>query len=131
MKKVYLAGPFFTKGEILLGEEIFTALTDAGFEVHSPCREDMIHGFQSSSIERMDCFKSNMRAIEESNYLVGILDDEDPTTMWEICYGYTNGLPVYCFHSDIRLKIPNTILMSCSGIFSSFSELIKALNKDK
>jgi nucleoside 2-deoxyribosyltransferase len=130
MKKVYIAGPFFTKGEIMLGEEVYTALHDAGFSVYSPCREDVIHGHESSAKERMDCFKTNLRGIDGADNVVALLDDEDPTTMWEIGYAYSKGVAIYGFSTDLRQKLPNTILLSCIGVYGTVPGLIQAIKND-
>jgi nucleoside 2-deoxyribosyltransferase len=92
MKKMYLAAPFFTPSQIKTVELMEAEIEKAGFELLSPRRSgvlmDMSPSERAASARRI--FVKNCEDITASDYLLALVDDRDPGTIWEM--GFCTGI---------------------------------------
>ncbi len=89
---VYLAGPFFTLGELWLLEQARTNLREMGLAVFSPFH-DVGRGSANDVVEL------DLKAIRDCDLVFAIGDGLDPGTVYEIGYARAVGKPVI-FYSE-------------------------------
>lgn len=85
--QIYLAGPFFTFSERWLINEIRRSLLDMNLRVFSPWH-DVGHGVANEVVPQ------DLKALEQSSIVFGILDGLDSGTLFEIGYAVKKGIPV-------------------------------------
>lgn len=90
---VYLAGPFFTLGELWLVEQARTNLREMGLAVFSP-----YHDVGRGSAE--DVVELDLKAIHECDLLFAIGDGMDPGTVYEVGYARALGKPVVWYSEN-------------------------------
>jgi nucleoside 2-deoxyribosyltransferase len=88
--KVYLAGPFFTLGQLWVVEQARTALYEMGMEVFSPYH-DVGLGSADEVVEQ------DVQGIVECDLLLAIADGMDPGTVFEVGYARSLGKPVVVY----------------------------------
>jgi len=89
-KKVYLAGPFFSMGQIWLINEAYDALDSQGLNVFSP-----LHHVGRGSAEEV--YAPDIQGIEECDVVFACVDGLDPGTIFEIGYAKKLNRPVVAF----------------------------------
>ena len=98
---IYLAGPFFTMGQVWLVDEARTALQGAGFKVFSP--------FHDVGIGDADTVvPKDIQGIEEADAMFALCDGLDAGTLFEIGYAVKKNIPVIAFGeqtSDEAMKM--------------------------
>ncbi len=87
---IYLAGPFFTMGQLWLVEEARRALRDVGFNVFSPFHDVGVG-------DANQVVPEDIRAIENADVLLALCDGLDPGTLFEVGYAVKKGIPVVAF----------------------------------
>lgn len=92
---VYLAGPFFTMGQLWLVEEARTELRAAGLTVFSPFHDV---GLISSSTE---IASRDLEGLEKCDLVFALIDTLDPGTLFEIGYAHKAGKPVVGFAQSV------------------------------
>lgn len=85
--KVYLAGPFFTMGQLWVIEEARRALSSLDIDVVSP-----FHLVGPGPAE--DVVKADLELLDESELVLAIGDGMDPGTVFEVGYAKAQGKPV-------------------------------------
>jgi hypothetical protein len=88
-KRIYLAGPFFTQGEISLIDHLRSVLTTPWTEVFSP-----LHDVGYGPADRV--YKADIDGLETSDIVFAVLNGSDPGTIFEIGYAAKSGKPVFC-----------------------------------
>lgn len=84
--QVYLAGPFFTLGEVWLVELARSVLSNQGIELFSPLH-DVGRGDDSVAL-------ADIEGLNRSNAVLALLDHSDPGTVFETGYAIKTDLPV-------------------------------------
>lgn len=84
---VYLAGPFFTLGQLWLIEQARNDLRDGGLDVFSPYH-DVGHGSADDVVEQ------DLAGIRNCDVLIAIGDGLDAGTIYEVGYARALGKPV-------------------------------------
>ena len=98
---IYLAGPFFSQGELTTVNYLYQSLTKCGFNVFSPWHNDgVIDNIKGP--ESLRVFDNNISAIKSSDIIIAILDYEDPGTIWECGYGYAHNKTIYALNTTNR-----------------------------
>lgn len=114
--KVYLAGPFFSKGEMVTMLFLYSALKKCGFTVFSPWHaKGIVHGIKDAHAT----FILNRDEIDKSDIVVAILDYEDAGTVWECGYAYARKIPIYAFQTtadNLNLMVRFSTKSSCSSL---------------
>ncbi len=98
---IYLAGPFFTMGQLWLVDEARQALQAAGFKVFSP-----FHDVGVGDAEEV--VPQDVAAIEIADAMLALCDGLDSGTLFEVGYAVKKGLPVVAFAeqtSDEAMKM--------------------------
>lgn len=132
MKKIYVAGPLFTEGERWLLEKIDKTIRHLGFDTYLPHRDA---GLKSEGKETDYYFQRDKKEIEESAYIVAVLNgqDVDSGTAWEIGYAYALQKPIYAFTDDMRIAQSsmniNPMIAHSTQISFSLEDLVTKLKK--
>ncbi len=132
MRTVYLAAPLFSEAERDFNRKLRDEIKNAGFSVFLP-QEDSnnVKGEKRQEI----IFNKNLKAIENSDIIVAVVDgiDVDSGTAWEIGYASAKGKPVIGLRTDFRtLGIEGRVnlMIERSIIFcTSIQELLDRLKR--
>ncbi len=132
MRTVYLAAPLFSEAERDFNRKLRDEIKNAGFSVFLP-QEDSnnVKGEKRQEI----IFNKNLKAIENSDIIVAVVDgtDIDSGTAWEIGYASAKGKPVIGLRTDFRtLGIEGRVnlMIERSIIFcTSIQELLDRLKR--
>lgn len=106
--KVYLAGPFFTLGQLWVVEQARNSLRDMGLDVFSPYH-DVGPG------EASDVVPKDIDGIGECDLMLAIMDGTDAGTVFEVGYAYREGMPVVVYAENETAE--NCKMMVGSGCF--------------
>jgi nucleoside 2-deoxyribosyltransferase len=106
--KVYLAGPFFTLGQLWVVEQARNSLRDMGLNVFSPYH-DVGPG------EANDVVPKDINGIGECDLMLAIMDGTDAGTVFEVGYAYREGKPVVVYAEYETAE--NCKMMVGSGCF--------------
>jgi len=104
---VYLASPFFNLGDFWLVEEVRRILYSEGADVISPYHDiGRLENFEESE----QVAEEDLAAIERADVVLGLVDNCDPGTYFELGYARKIGKPVVAYtnqvdqHRDIMLE---------------------------
>lgn len=130
--RIYLAAPLFSEAERTFNASVARLLEHHLFDVHLP-QETGDDSDSRSSREQDRLFHSNTMALENSDYVVAIIDgaDADSGTAWEIGYAYARKIPVIALRTDFRRignhEHVNLMLEQSATLVRSTGELLAAL----
>jgi nucleoside 2-deoxyribosyltransferase/predicted secreted protein len=101
--RVYLAAPLFSAAERSFNASVARTLKEHLFAVHLP-QEAGDDSDTRGAREQARLFAANREALEESDFIVAIIDgaDADSGTAWEMGYAYARGRPVIALRTDFR-----------------------------
>lgn len=130
---VYIAGPFFKPEQIKLIEDIESALIAFGVKFYSPRSEGtIINMAPDEKSERMNyIYNSNISHMDESNFMIAVIDDFDTGTVWEMGYFHRskNGNLVTITNQDhgLNIMLRNSVNAHLKGLddFISMLRLIE------
>jgi hypothetical protein len=108
VRKVYLAGPFFTLGELWVVEQARRSLLDMGLDVFSPYH-DVGPG------EAADVVPKDIDGIRECDLILAIMDGTDAGTVFEVGFAHSEGMPVIVYAENETGE--NCKMMVGSGCF--------------
>jgi len=131
---IYLAGPLFTAAELAFNHDLAENLRGHGYYVFLPQEHnDALTAGYSKRV-----YKTDLDALHGSEVTVAVLDgsDVDSGTAWECGYSRAMGKMVFGFRTDIRIygveeEVNLMIQESCVGIYSKFSDLLRALGEHR
>lgn len=147
MKKVYLAGPWFTKAQAEREERVKAKLRSLGFNVHSPKEDSNITGTFADPKVRQATFDSNLDNIGDVDIVFALMDgkhaicDEEDTngcqinaidtgTLFEVGYAYAirklcKKRPLIIYYTEtISSNAFNLMLaQSCDMLITDFKDL--------
>ena len=100
---VYLAAPLFSEAERLFNVSVARLLRDHLFDVYLP-QETGDDSRMRDTLEQERLFFLNKTALEESDFIVAIIDgaDADSGTSWEMGYAFALKKPVIALRTDFR-----------------------------
>ncbi len=131
MRTVYLAAPLFAEAELDFNRKLRGRIKSSGFNVFLP-QEDSNNIRDKKNRQRI-IFDKNLKAIDNSDLLVAVVDgtDVDSGTAWEIGYAYARGKPVFGLRTDFRtLGIEGTVNLMIERsvvLCSNIEELLEHL----
>ncbi|MBK1884584.1 nucleoside 2-deoxyribosyltransferase [Luteolibacter pohnpeiensis] len=96
-KQIYLAGPFFSQGELALIEHLKSSLESPWTEVFSPFHRV---GFGAPK----DIYQPDINGLEKSDIIFGVLTGMDPGTIFEIGYAANMKKPIFCLAESVNNK---------------------------
>lgn len=129
--KVYLSGPLFSWADIDCGRRIKECILD---ELGG--RIEVVWPHEIAAGTSTEIFTSNLKALDECEIMVAILDGPqvDDGTAWEIGYYYAMGGKIVGIRTDFRKageaatsKVNTMVESSCVDIVSTLDLLISRL----
>lgn len=114
---IYLAGPFFTMGQLWLVEEARSALLHAGFNVFSP-----YHDVGLGSADEV--VQADIDGIENSDVLFALCDGLDAGTLFEVGYAVKKGIPVIAFAEQTTEEAMKMLHGTNCKVFRDFTSAI-------
>jgi nucleoside 2-deoxyribosyltransferase len=134
-KKIYLAGPLFSRAELEYNRKLRDLLLKKGFSVFLP-QEDAEDKTDEREKQNQECiFKKCVGGVDSSDLVVAVLDgvDVDSGTAWEIGYAYAKEKPVIGLRTDFRSLsdgIVNLMVeMAIVALARDEDELLKIVEK--
>ena len=110
----YLAGPFFNETQVNL-IKFMESLKCKEMLIFSPMTDGFVLKPDASAKDREEIFSSNTDAIDEAEFVLAIIDDFDPGTIWEMGYAYGLGIPILAY-SDVPGRGLNVMLAGSSEL---------------
>ena len=110
----YLAGPFFNETQVNL-IKFLEALKSEMMPIYSPMSDGFVLKPDASNEEREEVFTSNTDAIDHSHFMLAVIDDFDPGTIWEMGYAFGKGVPILAY-SDVPGRGLNVMLAGSSEL---------------
>jgi nucleoside 2-deoxyribosyltransferase len=107
-RKVYLAGPFFTLGELWVVDQARRSLLDMGLDVFSPYH-DVGPG------DAADVVPKDIEGIRDCDLLLAVMDGTDAGTVFEVGFAHREGKPVIVYAENETTE--NCKMMVGSGCF--------------
>jgi nucleoside 2-deoxyribosyltransferase/predicted secreted protein len=130
--QVYLAAPLFSEAERIFNASVARLLRTHLFEVHLP-QEAGDDSDMRDVREQKRLFLYNKTALEESDFIVAIIDgaDADSGTAWEMGYAFAREKPVIALRTDFRRvghhEQVNLMLEQSAKVVGSMDEVLAAL----
>jgi nucleoside 2-deoxyribosyltransferase/predicted secreted protein len=130
--RVYLAAPLFSEAERLFNASVARLLRDHLFDVHLP-QEAGDDSDRRDIREQERLFLSNKTVLEDSDFIVAIIDgaDADSGTAWEMGYAFALGKPVIALRTDFRRvgrhEHVNLMLEQSARVVGTTDDLLFAL----
>ncbi len=134
VRRIYLSGPLFSRGEIAWGGRVKGFLEDRMMDI----AVIWPHEIAPCSSSPAQIFSANLQALNESDIMVALLDGPqvDDGTAWEIGYFFSQGKAVIGLRTDFRRagetdasRVNLMIECSCSFLASSLDELAEGLQR--
>ena len=116
-KKIYLAGPFFSQGEIYLIDQIRGLLQTPWSEVFSP-----FHDVGVGPPEIV--YDADIAGLEESDIVFAVITGTDPGTIFEIGYAIKANKKVFCLAESVPIAHLTMIIGSGAVIDSDITSAI-------
>jgi len=130
--RVYLAAPLFSEAERNFNEIVARSLRDRYFYVHLP--QEVGDSSASRGVdEHARIYRENLRALEEADMIIAIIDgaDADSGTAWEMGYAKARGKRIIALRTDFRLaginEKVNLMLEQSATVVNSLNELLQVL----
>ena len=130
--RVYLAAPLFSEAERSFNTSVARLLGQHLFEVHLP-QEIGDDSCTRDNREQDKLFARNRTALEQSDFIVAIIDgaDADSGTAWEMGYAFARKKPVIALRTDFRRvgrhEQVNLMLEHSAKVVGSVEEVLEAL----
>lgn len=127
--KVYLAGGWFSPSQEERLYAVKKIIEDAGFSVFFP-KEDNLCPPDADEKQRKASFDGNCMDIKKSDLVVGITDERDIGTIWELGYAYAVKKPIVYFAETLGNRGFN-LMLAQSGIAVALSrDELSSIMKD-
>ena len=131
--RIYLAAPLFSECERAYNLSIARNLRNNFFDVFLP-QEAGDDSHTRDKEEQSRIFSENLKALENSDIIVAVIDgaDADSGTAWEMGYAYAQKKQVIALRTDFRragmYERVNLMLEESSKVVSSIMELMESVN---
>lgn len=127
--KTYVAGPFFSEGQLKKMERVEAVLAEfSSLELFKPrnakaaakkLNKSIGAGKDPSADTRTAVFRDNVVNIDDAELMVAVTDDRDIGTTWEMGYAYAKGIPTITFTDEgwgQNLMVAESILAHTKGL---------------
>lgn len=114
---IYLAGPFFTMGQLWLVEEARKAFQHAGYNVFSP-----YHDVGLGEADKV--VPADIQGIEDADVLFALCDGLDPGTIFEVGYAVKKGIRVVAFGEQTSDEAMKMLHGTGCKVFKDFTSAI-------
>ncbi|MBE7122027.1 nucleoside 2-deoxyribosyltransferase [Bacillus cereus] len=119
---VYLAGPFFNPEQVALLEKLEIILFNKGLNVFSPRKHMSKLPFGSFQWQNEN-FIIDVNAIQYSDIIFAVYNDQDSGTMWEVGYAWALKKPIIIFNT--KEKVVNLMItQSLHAYLDSFDKVV-------
>lgn len=114
-RHIYLAAPFFKdeQREVCDYIERFNGMHD--IIIYSPRLDGGVLSPESPVDEISATYRENCVQIENAQFVLAVVDDFDPGTIWEMGYAEARGKPILSY-SDVPGRGINVMLAGCSDL---------------
>lgn len=120
----YLAGPWFTDGQMARLELLKSILTSQGITFFSPKDENLF----KPGMTTKDVLNANLVAMDESQFVLAITDGKDVGTMFECGWAHANNIPIlYVWLTREKGQKFNLMLAASGSFVTTEKELRHAL----
>lgn len=129
--RIYLSGPLFSQAEIEWCRHVKAALEEALENV------EVVWPHELSTGSPVEIFQANLRALDECDLMIAILDGPqvDDGTAWEVGYFYAKGRRVLGIRTDFRKAgefdssmVNLMVERSCLAVAKSLEQLVSLLD---
>lgn len=121
--KFYIAAPFFNDEQVDRVERVKQELINLGHEFYSP-KDECVVSNKNTNEELEECFKSNLKAIENCDFVLAVTDGKDVGTLFEAGYAYAKGKRIIYLCETIGDNAFNLMLAkSCVNVLKRAEEL--------
>ena len=130
--RVYLAAPLFSEAERVFNASAARLLSTHLYDVHLP-QDAGDDSDMRDTREQERLFNFNKTALEDSDFVVAIIDgaDADSGTAWEMGYAFARGKPVIALRTDFRRvghhEQVNLMLEQSAKVVGSLDEVLAVL----
>ena len=126
MKRIYLAGGWFTPEQEELHSRIYNAIKDK-FNVFNPKIEGEID--DTTTHDKMSkILIGNIEGIKQADLVLVIYDYKDTGTIWEAGFSYAYDKPILYYSETLNGKKFNLMLAKTGNYVANVDELLERLN---
>ena len=129
MKKIYLAGGWFTPEQDELHTRLYNCIKD-DFDVFNPRKEGEIVKGVTTNEKMSKILIGNIEAIQNADIVVVIYDYKDTGTIWESGFAYSNHKPIIYYSETNGNKPFNLMLAKTGNYVRNEQELLTLLNSE-
>lgn len=126
LKRVYIAGPFFTDEQNIVIEKIKTILKMLTMSYYSPKDHTRYVKGDPPAVAKK-CFDENIDEINKCELMIAVVDDFDPGTLFEMGCFFTVKKPILSFSSVPKRKLNIMLTQASIGFANGFGELVDKL----
>lgn len=115
--KVYLAGPWFYGDQPeRLGKVEACLDSYKELDVYSPRRQKQVTA-GASFADRRETFESNVKNVNDADFIVALVDDSDKGTLFECGLAYAYNVPILYYSETAKTRPFNLMLAeSCTEL---------------
>lgn len=128
MKKIYLAGPWFSPEMEEEHTRIYNLIKDK-FNVFNPKLESLITS-DSTADDMAKTLIGNIEGIKSADLILAIYDRKDTGTIWECGCAYAYKKPILYYSETLGNRPFNLMLAKTGNFVNNMADLENALNKD-
>ena len=130
INKIYIGSPFFNEQQLKVIEDIKAACDSLEIPYFSPKDANLFKKTDPPE-KAKECFDGNIKAMNECDLMIAVIDDFDAGTMFEMGYTYNLGNSILAY-SDVPGRKMNLMLsQSCIGFANGRGELVDKLVRIK
>ena len=122
--RAYIAGPWFTDGQMVILENVIATVHKAGMPYFSPKDENLYIPGETP----LKVLQGNIDAIEDCNLIVVLTDGKDVGTMWEAGYAFAKNKPIlYVWLNRLPEQKFNLMLAASGAVAYTLNELRESI----
>lgn len=119
----YLAGPWFTDGQMARLERVKSILDNQGITYFSPKDENLFKPGMSTK----DVLDANLIAMDESQFVLAITDGKDVGTMFECGWAHAKDIPILYVWLTREHGQKFNLMLAASGSFVTSETELKSV----
>lgn len=127
MKKIYLAGGWFTPQQEELHSRLYNTIKDK-FDVFNPRIEGEITK-ETTNDKMTNILIGNIEGMKNADIVVVIYDYKDTGTIWESGFSYANKKPII-YYSETNGNKPFNLMLAKTGYYVKNEQELLALLSD-
>lgn len=120
--KVYLASSWFTEEQKRIMDKVRTCLLESELEVFAPYYDGLMEDDTLFAV-RKKTFESDISKMRWADFVVAIVADLEPGTIFEWGYAYGISKPVIAYSEGPEVKLNLMLEQSCTSIAIGIEQL--------